>query len=336
MDPRVLERALQREKSRRAAAEQLLEKKSRELYRSHEELKQSHEALEKALTEIKLQQNQLIQTEKMASLGIMSAGIAHEINNPLAFVNSNVHSMSETVAQFKHYYDVVNPHIEKLIERSDSDQSIETAIDQAEIGLLEIDYLLSDSQDLILETLEGIARVKSIVSALQSFSRTDNEEMEVVDIGHCIDGALRLARSQIKSDIDINLCSLENELPAVYGYPGRLSQVFLNLIINAVQAMQEREKPSLSIASLESDDTLTLSFRDTGCGMDTATITKIFTPFFTTKGVGEGTGLGLSISHGIIEKHRGSISVDSIPGEGSTFHITLPKFDRSAPACQIA
>lgn len=314
----VLERALKRERIRREKSEMLLEDKSRELFLSYETLEESHGQLDEALKEVKSQQKQLVQSEKLASLGTMSAGVAHEINNPLAFVFSNINSLSHAVEQFQEYH--VN--VGKVVA-ADSPEEQSSLIKKLDKYIVDADmeYLFSDCTDLITETLDGIQRVKSIVAGLKAFARTDAGEMETLCVSECLQNTLKLVHNQIKFDMEV----IENlsELPDIKGYPGKLSQVFLNLIVNASHAM-DGKKGTMTISGLEKAGSIVLTFQDNGSGMPQEIMNDIFNPFFTTKPVGEGTGLGLSISHGIIEEHNGTIEVSSEIGTGTCFTITLP------------
>ena len=317
-DVELLERKLKREKARRMKAEQLLEDKSRELFLSYQTLQESHGQLTAALEEVKSQQRQLVQSEKLASLGTMSAGVAHEINNPLAFVFSNVNSLAHSVDEFKRYHEEVGKTLvaDTPDDKNRALQELARFVENADL-----EFLFSDCADLIDETREGIERVKSIVAGLKAFARSDSGTMETLDIIECLHTTLKLAHNQIKYKMEVD--EQFDELPLIKGFPGKLSQVFLNLIVNASQAMDNNGLLTIS-ASESSDGTIKLLFQDNGVGMSQETMDSIFNPFFTTKPVGEGTGLGLSISHGIIEEHNGSIAVSSQPGEGTIFAITLP------------
>lgn len=330
MDAELLERALKREKARRTKAEQLLEDKSRELYLSYQTLQESHGKLADALEEVKSQQRQLVQSEKLASLGTMSAGVAHEINNPLAFVFSNVNSLAYSVDEFRRYHGEVG----KVLEAESDIVQAQALTDlSAYVKEADLEFLFNDCGDLIDETREGIERVKSIVAGLKAFARTDSGTMEDLDVIACLRTTLKLAHNQIKYRMQVT--EQFEELPMIKGYPGKLSQVFLNLIVNASQATDKNGMLVIS-ARQSGESSVELTFQDNGVGMSQETINSIFNPFFTTKPVGEGTGLGLSISHGIIEEHRGSIEVSSEPGEGTCFTILLPANDDAVAASEAA
>ncbi len=303
----TLNRALERERKRRAHAEQLLEEKSRELFHSYESLEKAHE-------ELKENQKKLVQSEKMASLGILSAGIAHEVNTPIGFVLSNVTTLGEYTPQFSRLYEELKNLLEKLPD--DDRQRISRFLEEEEI-----DFIVEDTGDLVSESLEGVTRVRDIVAGLKTFSHADNDSIEPVDINDVINSTLTLARSEIEraGQLSTDL----QDVPALMGNRGKLGQVIMNLVVNASQAICE-EKGEILVRSRCVDDEVVIDIQDNGCGMDEETQMKLFTPFFTTKEVGEGTGLGLTITFGIVEEHRGRIEVSSALGEGTTFSVHLP------------
>jgi PAS domain S-box-containing protein len=272
--------------------------------------------LERALTELRDTQVLLVHSEKMSALGQMVAGVAHEINNPISFVNSNLHSFKQSVGDLSNAYDA----LEGLIFEAGSSAEQEAARRIRQQA--ELDYLLSDVEDLLAASFEGLARVRKIVEALRTFSRLDEADLKIANIGENIRSTLLMARGELQGKVEVQLDV--DDLPDIKCYPAELNQVFLNIIINAAQAVQG--KGLLAITGRDLGDSLELRFADSGVGIAPDVIDNIFNPFFTTKPVGAGTGLGLSIAHKIItDRHRGTIRVESAPGAGTTFIITLPK-----------
>ncbi len=242
--------------------------------------------LSAALEDIRMQQAQLIQSEKMASLGQMVAGVAHEINTPLGYANSNVQIVRELI------------------------NGIEESVDEESKS--EFDMLLGDAQ-------YGLEQISELVMGLKNFSRVDRSSTELFALNEGIDTSLKICQNQIK---DLEIVKEYGDLPDITCAPSQLNQVFLNLINNASQAMNGQGK--LTIRTRQKGEEVEISIADNGCGMDEETVAHIFEPFFTTKAVGEGTGLGLSIVFRIIEDHGGRINVLSAPGQGTEFLINLP------------
>lgn len=268
--------------------------------------------LRKALDDVRLQQAQLVQSEKMAALGQMVAGVAHEINTPLGYARGNVETVRESL-----------PLIRELIDAQQSGDA--TRQEQArrswppEEGLPELEMLLGDAE-------YGLGQIGELVRGLKDFSRVDRSFNEMFDLNEGLDTSLKICQSQLKNRIEIR--REYGELPLVPCAPSQINQVFLNLLNNAGQAIDG--DGTISIRTRVEDQMAVIEVRDTGCGMDPETQSHIFEPFFTTKPVGQGTGLGLSIVFRIIEDHRGTIDVDSKPGEGTTFRVRLPLRARAA------
>lgn len=304
----VLQRALERERSRRTLAEQLLEDRSRDLF-------DASEALRQALADLQRNQKQMLQQEKLASLGVLSAGVAHEINNPLGYVLSNVSTLSDYVVTLLAGIDQMGSRVESASELSAAKGAVSTWIQSSDMR-----YVTEDAPSLLDETVEGLQRVRSIVEGLKTFAREDDGQSEAVDVNEAIRSSLTIARSQFRGRCEID--DLLVEVPAVLGNLSRLGQVFLNLIMNAGQAVDESGR--VSVVSMVEGDWVIVRVEDDGCGISAENIARIFTPFFTTKPQGEGTGLGLSISHGIVVEHDGEISVSSEEGKGTCFTVRLP------------
>ncbi|WP_114750257.1 PAS domain-containing sensor histidine kinase [Pleomorphovibrio marinus] len=276
--------------------------------------------LEKTLETLKETQSMLIHSEKMNALGQMVAGVAHEINNPVAFTASNMHALKQMAEDLKGAYE----QLITAVETSGNEDLKAMAKKLSQEA--DVDFISEDLDDLINSSIDGLKRVKGIVGNLRNFSRLDEAEEKVASMKECIESTLKIAGASAKNRLVID-CQL-NDLSPIKCRPSELNQVFLNLILNAAQAVKKDGR--LEIKGSETTDALILTFTDNGIGMDAATQEKIFNPFFTTKPVGEGTGLGLSVAYKIItDGHKGKITVDSKVGKGTSFTISLPKKART-------
>lgn len=263
-------------------------------------------------------QLQLVQSEKMASLGTMAAGVAHEINNPLSFVlansealNTYIESMKAVIKSYEHLEAACAARVDfqpkiddlrKLKEKSD------------------LSYILEDVEKISSETKDGILRVKEIVAGLKSFARIDDTEESEMDVNECFESALRISWNEVKYKAHLEK-SLQ-PLPKIMGFPGQLTQVFTNLLMNSAYAVEENGL--IQVKTQLVNDHIQITVEDNGKGIKPENMDKIFMPLFTTKPVGKGTGLGLSISYGIIKRHGGKIHVTSRLGQGTRFTIELP------------
>jgi len=269
----------------------------------------------------------LIQSEKMASLGILSAGVAHEINNPIAFIHGNLTSI-------KKYSSRVRELLLKYekTENYFSDGQIEEIAPLLEqIGRFKktkkIDFILEDMVDLAQESLQGTMRIRDIVKDLKSFSRVDGADLKYIDINETLETTLNIIRNELKYKAEI--VKDYGELPEVKCFPQKISQVFMNILINAAQAIEEKGTIKIVTSHIKEgrraeDVKVNITISDTGKGIPEDSLFKIFDPFFTTKGVGEGTGLGLSITYDIIKAHGGDIKFESKVNVGTTVTVTLP------------
>lgn len=276
-------------------------------------LEKKIDELEKANDEIKNTQSTLLHSAKMISLGQIVAGVAHELNNPVAFIYSNMHHLSEyiqkiskMVAEYK--------NLKSLIPKSEKEK-----IEQME-SELDIQFILSDMSDLSRSCLDGANRTKEIVTGLRTFSRMDETSFSQTDLHECIDSTLRLLKTEFKDRVKI--VREFGAIPLVECSSSQINQVLMNLIANAVQAISG--KGTITIRTRPVDEKVEIEIEDTGHGMDEQTMNRVFDPFFTTKKVGEGTGLGLSIAYGLIQKHQGNIFVSSQREKGTKFVIVLP------------
>ena len=285
------------------------------------ELQESNEELESTLTNLKETQTQLVDAEKMASLGQLTAGIAHEINNPINFVTSNISPLKRDLEEI---YEIVETYSSVKVDNANKD--LENAH-----GLKEeydFDYLKEEIDTLVNGISDGAHRTQEIVKGLRTFSRLDEDDVKLVSVSEGIDSTLVILRSKTKDQIDIER-DYQDDIPMIECYPGKLNQVFMNILNNALYAVvtknyEEDEGPCISLKTELINNEVNVHIKDNGIGMDENTQKKLFEPFFTTKDVGEGTGLGMSIVFKIIEKHNGKIHINSELGKGSEFIITLP------------
>lgn len=284
-----------------------------------EKEKESKAILNQTLDRLKDTQGQLVHSEKMASLGQLTAGIAHEINNPINFVFNGIDSLRRNLEDLSLVLDKYDG-LDKVLTENQVIEEIATIKE-------EIDYgdLRKDLSSLVVDIKEGAVRTIEIVKGLRVFSRLDEEDMKDANINECLDATLVLLKNKTKGRIQV-IKEYDDELPDILCYPGQLNQVFMNIISNAIQAIPEdREDAEIKVSTSTTQDGIAISLKDNGTGMSNEVKERIFEPFFTTKPVGVGTGLGMSISYGIIEKHQGNLQVESELGIGTEFIINLPK-----------
>lgn len=295
--------------------EQITEKNNKLKYLNFE-FEQQNEELKSTLDEIKRIQNQLVQSEKMASLGVLSAGIAHEINNPINFVYAGINSLLKD-------FEDIEPVIKAIHKINPETDNLKQIL--LEIKNLKEEYYFDDAFEAIPHIIKdiklGADRTAQIVKGLKSFSRMDKELYETFDIHNGLNTALLLLKNKYKNHIEI-IKDYDPDLPNLLCFPGKINQAFMNILSNAIDAIEE--KGTIWITTSRTDFTIDISIKDNGRGIPADDIKKLFDPFFTTKEVGKGTGLGLSITYGIINDHKGKIIVNSELGKGSEFIITLP------------
>src|SRR5574343_623645 len=299
---------------RRRTAE--LEEALRENERINRDLTREREEQRVLIRKLEEAHNQLLQSEKLASIGQLAAGVAHEINNPIGFVNSNLGTLKNYVDQLMGLIDNLSTTIEPLLaEQPEFKKNIDALKRKADL-----DFLREDIGALITESIDGTTRVRQIVQDLRDFSRTGEIAMEWVDLNAGLESTLNVVANEIKYKAEI--VRDYGTLPRVECRPSQINQVFMNLLVNAAQSIPQKGRITLKSGCV--DEQVWVSVSDTGSGISPEIMARIFDPFFTTKPVGKGTGLGLSVSYGIIEKHGGRIEVASQPGEGTSFTVWLP------------
>jgi two-component system NtrC family sensor kinase len=287
---------------------------STELKKAAEELTRKNLRLNEALAALKRSQAKVLHQEKMASIGQLAAGVAHEINNPIGFINSNLSTLGKYLSRLSGFLAVQS----ECIAAGAPPEQVESVRQQQ--ASLKIDYIVKDLEDLVRESLEGAERVRGIVADLKSFSRVDETEFKQADLNECIRSTINIAWNEIK--YKATLKKELGEIPQTRCYPQQMNQVFMNLLVNAAHAIEQQGV--ITVRSWEEDGYICVTVADTGQGIPETNLTRIFEPFFTTKEVGKGTGLGLSITYDIVKKHNGEITVRSEPGKGTVFTVRIP------------
>jgi len=295
--------------------EEQIEERTRELSQTNAELLREQAELHQAMEAIERTRSQLLQSEKMAAVGQLAAGVAHEINNPIGFVSSNLGSLRAYVDRLLEVVDLAAAAVARLPADDPARLAVEEAWQAAEV-----DFMREDIPALIGESAEGLARVRRIVADLKDFSHVDEGVWQDADINGGLESTLNVIWNELKYKAKV-VRDL-GDLPAVRCIPAQLNQVFMNLLVNAGQAIEGAG--TITLRSGYEDRHVWVEIEDSGGGMPPEVQKRIFEPFFTTKPVGQGTGLGLPISREIVQRHEGTISVDSEPGRGTCFRIRLP------------
>jgi two-component system NtrC family sensor kinase len=280
---------------------------SQRVYQVQKDLKAKIDELESANSEIRETQARLVHSAKMASLGQLVAGVAHELNNPIGFIYSNMSHLNE--------------YSEKLIKLIEIAQKDPQKL-KSEMKRVDFNYIVEDLPKLIHSCEEGARRTRDIVLGLRSFSRLEEGQIKEADIHEGIEETLRLLTGEFKNRIKVH--RKFGKIPHIICYPSHLNQVFMNILSNAAQAIEGEGDIYIETGKFDSKR-IFISIRDTGRGMAQSTVEQIFDPFFTTKSIGKGTGLGLSISYGIVQKHGGELLVESELKKGTQFKIILPR-----------
>ena len=295
-----------------------LEKK---VHKRTADLENRNTELQTAMNDLRMTQQQLVESEKLASIGQMTAGIAHEINNPINFVQSNVGPLKRDI-------DEILELLSKLTLIDENKDLLEQINNlKSQYNALDVDYLKNEISQLLNGIEDGSKRTAEIVKGLRVFSRMDRNELVLADINECLHSTLVVMKNITKAEVTLNV-ELGEHIPRINCYPGKLSQVFMNLVTNAVQATRIPGRQPIdrviNVRSYFSDNKIYVEIQDNGNGIPQEIQDRIFEPFFTTKDVGEGTGLGLGIVAGIIGEHNGHLSFTSNASEGTAFLVTLP------------
>lgn len=307
-----LEQALQR-----------LEDDIRKREAAEAELMRRNNELTELNIRLSMAQEQLMQSEKLASIGQLAAGVAHEINNPIGYVFSN--------------FETLGTYIRRLLSMLEAYQQAEAGIvDRALLDKLraqreemDIDFLIEDIPVMMDESREGITRVRKIVQDLKDFSRVDaNQEWQWADLHAGIDSTLNIVSNEVKYKADV--IKEYGDIPEIECQPSHINQVIMNIVVNGAHAITGERGVIRIRTGCQDDEQVWIEISDNGVGMPKEVQSRIFDPFFTTKPIGSGTGLGLSLSYGIIQKHNGRIEVQSEPGQGTTFRIVLPIHQQAA------
>ena len=275
-------------------------------------------------------ERQLLQSEKMAAVGQLASGVAHEINNPVGFVHNNLHTLQDyqqdLLKLIRHYREMLRTA--KTMAADDESAGLKRAIDTVEAleENIDIDFLMEDWPQLIRESLIGTNRIRDIIGDLKSFAHPGEQDCQRVNINASIASTLNLVWNELKYKAEV--IRDFGEIPDLACFPQQLKQVFMNLLTNAGQAIGD--KGEIKVRTRRREDYVEIAISDTGCGIADHDLEKIFDPFFTTKPVGTGTGLGLNVSYQIIKKHGGDIHVSSVLGQGTTFTVRLP-LENDAP-----
>ena len=316
----MLERQVQERTRALEAALRDNEQINRALLAAKRQLERDKDEQSKLIIKLAEAHTQLLQAEKLASIGQLAAGVAHEINNPIGFVNSNLGTLKNYVDDLLGLVDAYQAVEAQLLDSPQKELLV------AERQRIDLDFLRQDVVDLLAESINGTGRVRRIVQDLRDFSRTGEVTRECVDLHAGLDSTINLLGSELRDKADI--VREYGELPPVECSPSQINQVFMNLLVNAAHAIAGHG--TIALRSGCAGVQVWISVADTGVGIAADHLAKIFDPFFTTKPVGQGTGLGLSMAYGIIEQHHGRIEVSSQPGQGSCFTIWLPTRQQAA------
>ncbi len=293
-------------------------------------VKERTSELHGALENLQNAQSQLIQSEKMAAIGQLAAGVAHEINNPAGFVSSNMNTLADYQNDYRNLlkeYKMLVALLEKKLVREEIPLEIAEQLDCIKKfeDEVDIDFVQEDSLNLVSENMEGMERIKKIVIDLKDFAHPGKDKLQVVDINKGLESTLNVVSNELKYKATVTKDF--GELPQLKCYPQQLNQVFMNILVNAAHAIENTGK--IHIKTHFTEGNVEIAISDTGCGIPEENLYKIFDPFFTTKDVGKGSGLGMNIAHNIMQRHSGTIDVESSVGVGTKFIIRIPPVETS-------
>jgi len=285
-----------------------------------DELRVARDASEEALKKLQQTQAQLVQNDKMASVGQLSAGIAHEINNPTGFVLSNLKTLEEYINDIRCLITEYDTLLQRCVGISDEDVSCIVKNIEKFKEKIDVVFLLHDIAQIFKETQDGMRRISKIVRDMKEFSHAGSDKPEYTDVNKGLESTLNIVWNEIKYKSEVK--TLYGDIPQVLCYPQQLNQVFMNILVNAAHAIEG--KGVITLRTFSENGNVVIEISDTGKGISPEHLSRIFEPFFTTKPVGMGTGLGLSVAYAIIKKHNGEITVDSKVGAGTRFQVCIP------------
>ncbi|MEK6583809.1 MAG: ATP-binding protein, partial [Nitrospirota bacterium] len=285
-----------------------------------DELRVARDSSEEALKKLQQTQAQLVQNDKMASVGQLSAGIAHEINNPTGFVLSNLKTLEEYINDIRCLITEYDTLLQRCIGISDEDVSCIVKNIEEFKQKIDVVFLLHDIAQIFKETQDGMRRISKIVRDMKEFSHAGSDKPEYTDVNKGLESTLNIVWNEIKYKAEVK--TLYGDIPQVLCYSQQLNQVFMNILVNAAHAIEG--KGVITLRTFSENGNVVIEISDTGKGISPEHLSRIFEPFFTTKPVGMGTGLGLSVAYAIIKKHNGEITVDSKVGAGTRFQVCIP------------